>query len=203
MTERDVAAAITRDLEARRRERRRFFAPALVIALLIVGGVLTATGLRGDLWHQPPLQLALQFAVWALCFGALPAIGLGLAFPGPTARLLIVLAAAGATLGATLGAPLTEVAGLGLQCGVLVLLVGLVLLGLAALSGAFAQRRRTSTVLWIAGGIALAALETVTWHCPADGRDHVLVGHLGATLVLLVLAAGLAAVTHARQRRGE
>lgn len=203
MTERDVAAAITRDLEARRRERRRFFAPALLIALLIVGGALTATGLRGDLWHQPPLQIALQMAVWTLCFGVLPAIGLGLVFPGPAARLVVVLAAVGATLGTTVGAPLSEVSGLGLQCGVFVLVVGLVLVGLAALSGAFAQRRRTSTVLWIAGGIALAALETVTWHCPADGRDHVLVGHLAATLVLLVLAAALAAITHARQRRGE
>ena len=75
------------------------------------------------------------------------------------------------------------------------LLVGVLLLGVGFISGAFVQRKRFGAVFWVASGVALVALNIVTWHCPGTGIFHVLPNHMGAAVGLLVLAtaAGLVA----------
>ena len=71
----DAVQLIVADLQATRRARTRHFLPALILSLMVVGGLLVLEGLRPDLWHQPVGQLLAQLAVWALCLVALPANG--------------------------------------------------------------------------------------------------------------------------------
>ena len=206
----DVPALIRGDLQALRRGRARHFVPALVLSLLIVGGFLLATGLRPDLWRQPPTQLVAQLAVWLLCLVALPAVGLGLWFPSFAVRVLLALAAVVAAVVAALGPALSDlVFGAGASgqprldmCVQATFVTGLVLLTLGVLSGAFAQRRRAGGALWVSGGVALMALDAIVWHCPSTDAGHNLFSHLGAAALLLLLAAVVAVLTHRRQRRG-
>ncbi len=207
----DVNALIIGDLQNRQRERRRHFLPALLLAALFVGGSLAIFGIRSDLLDQPPWQLALQLLLWVLCFLVFPAIGLGLIFPKKTTRLLLTLLAVVATVAAAAGQGLAGFTDLarhlsgehGLGCVGLMLAAGLIIFVIGILSGAFAQRRRPSTVYWITAGVALASLNLVTWHCPATGLAHVLPGHLGGAALLLLLASAVALVAHLRQRREE
>jgi hypothetical protein len=78
--------------------------------------------------------------------------------------------------------------------------VGVLLLGLGFISGAFVQRRRASSVFWVAAGLSLAALNVATWHCPITGLLHVVPGHLGGAALLLVLAAVVGMWAHRRAR---
>jgi len=204
----DVSALILGDLDNKQRERRRHFLPALLLAVLFVGGLLAIFGVRADLLDQPPWQLLLQIVLWLLCFLVFPAIGLGLIFPRQTTRFVIILLAVIATVVAAVGQGLAGVGDLahhltgehGLGCVGVMLMVGLMILVIGSLSGAFVQRRRPSAVFWITAGIALASLNLVTWHCPATGLAHVLPGHLGGAVLLLLLASAVALVAHLRQR---
>ncbi|MEZ4454306.1 MAG: hypothetical protein R3B09_32940 [Nannocystaceae bacterium] len=210
MSDLDAHALITGDLARQRRARRRHFVPALLLVLLVVGAALAITGVRGDLLHQPPWQLALQIALWGLCLLVFPAIGLGLLFPGRGARFALAVAAVFVTVAAAIGqeAGALDFASFGhhlagehgFGCGVVLILAGVIILAIGLISGAFVQRRRPAAVYWITAGVTLAALNTVTWHCPATGLAHVLPGHLGAATLLLVLASVIAVIAHLRQR---
>lgn len=209
MSDLDAHALISGDLARQRRAKRRHFLPALLLVVLVVGASLAISGVRGDLLHQPPWQLGLQISLWILCLLIFPAIGLGLLFPGRAARVLLAVAGVVATIAAALGqdARLFD-AGVrhhlsgdhGLGCGLVLIGAGVIIFGIGLVSGAFVQRRRPAAVYWITAGVALAALNTVTWHCPATGLSHILPGHLGAAAVLLLLASVIAVVAHLRQR---
>lgn len=204
----DAARLILGDLAELRRARMRHFWPALALALVALGGFLLLTGLRPDLWDQPRWQLTLQLAVWLLCLVALPAIGLGLWFPGRASRIAIAVAAAGAALGAALGPGLMDmVQGTGTRshgmtldsCMTATFANGAALFAIGVVSGAFLQRRGRGGALWLSGGIALMALDAIVWHCPSQDLWHNLQSHLGAALVLLVLAGVAGVLVHRRR----
>ncbi len=211
MTQLDARRLIEGDLQAQRRERAQHFRPALLLVVLVSAGMLMVTGVRPDLLSQPPAQLALQFLTWALAFVALPAVGLGLWFPSARARLglaalaaaVAALVAAGRALSDMFGETAFEGAGLRLDyCTKLTLGSGVLTLLVCAVSGAFAQRRRPGGALWLAGAVALIAVDTTTWHCPWTHLGHTLPSHLGAGALLLALAGGAGLVLHRRQRAG-
>jgi hypothetical protein len=205
---RDAAGLILGDLAELRRQRRRHFVPALALALLVLGGFLLLTGLRPDLLHQPAWQLALQLATWLLCLVALPAIGLGLWFPGRWVRVAVALAAVGAAIGAALGPGLMDmVHGTGPDgqalsldyCMQATFLQGGLLFAVGVISGAFVARVGRGGALWLSGGIALMALDAVVWHCPSQDLSHNLQSHLGAAVLLLVVAAVGGLIVHRRR----
>lgn len=205
----DARALISGDLRALRRGRLRHFVPALLLGLLVLAGFLVVAGLRPDLWLQPGWQLAAQLAVWLLCLVVLPAVGLGLWFPARPLRAALVLAAALTAVIAALGPGLLDMfQGAGSigdgprldPCVTSTFGAGAVLLAIAALSGAFAERRRRGSALWVSGGVSLMALDAIVWHCPSDDLAHNLHSHLGAAALLLVLAAAVGVITHRRQR---
>lgn len=194
-----VVSAISRDLASLRSRRRRHFVPALGLTLVIVVGALVGFGLRPDLLEQPLWQIVLQVAAWMVCLVLFPAIGVGLWFPGRGTRL--VLAVGGVALGmvAALGLPggddHARAAGPG-PCWTVLAGCGLALLVVGAWSGAFAQRRAKSSTFWIAAGLALAALEVVTWVCPTGATGHVVTMHFGPALLVVVIAATAGALLH-------
>jgi hypothetical protein len=196
----DVGAAIEVDLRGALRERRRFFAVALASAVVICGATLAAIGTRGDLWAQPRGLLVLQVAVWILGLGVLPSVGIGLIFPRRAALICAAIGSVGVGIIASVASEMATLGGLGLSCAALVLMVGAALVGVAAVSGALTQRERVSSALWVAGGVSLTSLGLITWHCAPGSWSHLLVGHLGATAALLVIAGGLAVIVHRRQR---
>lgn len=205
----DAKRLISGDLQAQRRERAQHFKAALLLVALGSAGLLTAVGVRPDLLRQPPGQLALQLLAWTLAFVVLPALGLGLWFPGARARWAIAgLAAATAGLVAAGPALLdmshsTGPTGPGLAfdyCTRLTLGSGALTLVVCALSGAFAMRRRPSAALWLAGSVVLIAVDTATWHCPWTHLTHTLPSHLGAGGLLLALATIAGLWLHRRQR---
>lgn len=200
----DARTLIEDDLERLQRARRRHFVPALVLAAFALASFIVIGGVRPDLLTQPPWQLVIQIALWALCLVVFPAIGLGLLFPGRVARVLLAIGGVLLTVAATLGWPsdvLPNHDPLAFDgCMVMLSLFGIGLLGLGLFSGAFVQRRRTSAIYWIAAGVALAALNTVTWHCPNTGAAHVMPNHLGGALVMMVLASAVGYVVHRRRR---
>ncbi len=200
----DVAQLIADDLDATQRRRRRHFVPALVMSVLAIGGLLVAFGLRHDLLEQPPLQLGLQIAMFALCLLVLPAVGLGLLFPSKGTKVglvvLTVAVAAAASLSWRVDAHHTDAIHFHVDhCFKLQLLLGLVLVGVAALSGAFMQRRRPSAVYWVATGLALAAMNTATWFCPMDSVEHVMPSHFAAATALVILAGFIGWWLHRRR----
>lgn len=189
----DAASLIAADLDRTQARRRRHFAPALVLVAVVVGGSFVALETRPDLLEQPPAQLALQVALWGLCLFIFPAIGVGLMFPRRSTRIglatLAVLASVAATTGWPFaGAELGDHAHAYGGCLALTVGTGILLLGIGFLSGAFVQRRRFGSIFWIAAGLALMALNVVTWHCPVSGLLHVASGHLGGAALLLGLA---------------
>ncbi|PCC67487.1 hypothetical protein SAMN02745121_02123 [Nannocystis exedens] len=205
----DAKALIADDLGERRRERLQHFRPAwlLAVAIPIVG--LVATGARDDFWAQPTWILVLQALVWGLALFVLPALGLGLWFPGRAARIALgLVAAAVAFLVAAGPALLDRSYPTGLEdhpiyqigCGALTLGAGALVLAVCALSGAFAQRRRSAGALWLAAAIALVGIDTTTWHCVITGLEHTLPSHLGAGVLMLLVAGLVGAALHRRQR---
>jgi hypothetical protein len=203
--DRKVVEAIEANLSSALRRRRSHFLPATLLATAAVAGVLIAGTLRPDLLEQAPSQLTVQALLWVLCLLVLPAIGVGVLFVGRTARIALIVAAIVATAAATTGWPLTRSWHAGHAepiggCLALVGAVGVLLLGLGFISGAFVQRRRASSVFWVAAGLSLAALNVATWHCPITGLLHVVPGHLGGAALLLVLAAVVGMWAHRRAR---
>lgn len=205
----DARALIEGDLASQRRERRQHFRAAWVLAVLIPTVGLLTSGVRDDLWTQPAWALALQLLVWTLSLFALPAIGLGLWFPGPAARVALgVLAAAVAVVVGAGPVLIDRSYGPGPEdhaiyqvgCALLTLAAGALVLAVCAVSGAFAQRRRPAAALWIAAAIALIGVDTTTWHCVIIGLDHTLTSHLGAGVLMLLVAGLVGAALHRRQR---
>lgn len=189
----DAADLIAADLDRSLHRKRRHFAPALVLMAVVVGGSFVALETRPDLLEQPPAQLALQIGLWGLCLFVFPAIGVGLMFPRKSTRIGLATVAILASVAATTGWPfagaeLGDHAHASGGCLALTLGTGILLLGIGFLSGAFVQRRRFGSVFWIAAGLALVALNVVTWHCPASGLLHIASGHLGGAALLLGLA---------------
>lgn len=206
MTEKiDAVSAITRDLESLRARRRRHFAPALALAFVIVLGALVGFGPRSDLLEQPTWQLGVQIAAWLVCLVLFPAVGIGLWFPGRGGRALLAVGGVALAVVAALGVPLPAVetttdAHGGGPCWMVLGGCGLVLLAIGALSGAFEQRRARSSAFWVAAGLALAALEAVTWICPSAQTRHVVSMHLGPAILVVLLAAGAGLLLHRRRQ---
>lgn len=198
----NVFEAINADLAAEQGRKRRHFGPAMVLAVLVVGSLFAMHGLRTDLAHLPAWRLGVLAVSWLLCLWLLPAIGVGLWFPSRTTRVVLVATAITlAPLGA-FGWPMQpSTAGFQAPCGAMLLGVGLVFGVLGALSGAFAQRRAVRSTFWVAGGITLAALGSVTWICPNDAADHITSTHLMPALGLAVLVGLIGVVVHRRMRR--
>lgn len=200
---------IVGDLQALRRGRARHFMPALVLSLLLVGGFLTVDGLRPDLWLQPAWQIGAQMAVWLLCLVALPAVGIGLWFPSRALKVVLATGAVLAALAAALGPALLDMLPGPLsqgptfdRCVATMMGAGIPLIALGVMSGAFAQRRSAGGGLWVSGGLALMALDAITWHCPSNDLGHNLFSHFGSAGLLLVLAALAGFTAHRRQRAG-
>lgn len=199
----DAAALIIGDLQNLQRERRRHFLPALLVAVIAVGGGMVMMGLRTDLLHQPWWQLGVQCVLWLLCLIIFPAIGLGLLFPSRGARIGLAASAVGLTLLATLGVPhehgaLFDDPHFGAGCGMMIAIYATMVLLLGLLSGAFIQRRKTSAVYWISAGISLTALTAITWQCPMTGAAHVLPSHLGVAASLMIGTSLIGILVHRR-----
>jgi hypothetical protein len=192
--------AICEDLCCLQRERRRHFMPALVLAVVGLAGLASLTGIRGDLFDQPAWQLWSQVALWIVCLLVFPAVGLGMLFPSARVRVGLVIGALLLTVVATTGWPVHAHAGdmhEGLDvCVIMVWASGLLLMVLGILSGAFVQRNRVTGVYWVAGGVSLASVSLATWVCPATGLLHIVPFHLGAGVVLLVVAFLLGRLLH-------
>lgn len=209
MTQLDVRQLIAGDLRAQRRERARHYRLALLLVVMASAGLLMGTGVRPDLLSQPPIQLALQLLTWVLAFVALPAVGLGLWFPGPRIRVALAVTAAAVAALVAAGPGLmdmsdgTGTSGHGLRldfCVQLTLGSGALTVLACAASGAFAQRRRPTAALWLAGAVALIAVDTAAWHCPWTDLGHTLPSHLGAGALLLALAGVVGVWLHRHQR---
>jgi hypothetical protein len=198
----DALSAITADLDNLKVHRRRHFTPALVMSAVAVAVLLFTLGSRPDLWTQPWWQVAIQIASWAVCLIAFPAIGVGLWFPSRPARVGLALLGIALAIVAALGWPAMPSQGaVGGPCGLVLTGTGLLLLGIGALSGAFAQRRASSAVYWVATGIALAGLNLVTWACPNTANDHVMATHLLPAVGLVLGASVFGAWLRRRYRR--
>ena len=201
----DALDAICQSLSQEQKQKRAHFLPALMLAAIIVIGTLVTMSVRPDLMRQPPAQLAVQMLLWVICLVIMPAIGVGLLFPGRRTRILLALAAVAAAVAASTGWPLAPHVdgGDGVdRCLAVVMGAGALLLGIGFLSGAFIQRRRMTSVFWVAAGLTLAALNLVTWHCPQSGLMHVLPSHLGGATLLLAVAIGVGMLAHRRERPG-
>lgn len=202
----DVREIIEADLRRARRVKRKHFSIALVLAVALSTGTVLLHA-RPDLLDQPPARLAAQVVLFVLCLVVFPAIGVGLYFPSTATRIGLLLAAVAAVLVGTTGWPLPEHGGYhpglaGLEgCVLVVLGAGGLLLALGLFSGAFLQRRRRSSVFWVAAGLSFAALDLVTWMCPEQGLRHVLPAHLGAATALLAIALVAGTLAHRNARR--
>ena len=205
MKPKDAYEAILSDLNKTQTSRRKHFLPALSVVAIVVIGFFVVMHTRPDLLEQPIGMLLLQCALWVLCLLVMPAIGVGLLFPSRRARLAIALAAVVCAVAATTGWPFTPHVPHGGEggfdrCLTVVLGTGVLLLGVGFLSGAFIQRRRMTSVFWVAAGLTLAALNVVTWHCPESGLMHVLPSHVGGAAMLLGIAVIAGIAIHRRGR---
>ena len=201
----DVGRLIEADLGDLQRSRRRHFLPALMLAVGVATAMLLATGTRSDLLAQPWWQLLSQGLAWVLCLLVLPSVGLGLWFPSRPVRIGLAVAAVLAGIGASMHLPdhadlLDHGPGAIDMCLYVTMALSVMFLGIGAISGAFAQRRAASSVWWIAGGIALLSLNTVTWHCPNIDPGHLLTNHLGSAVLAVLLATAVGVVVRRRQR---
>ena len=196
-----VRDLIVADLENEQRGKRRHFLPALAIVILSVVTMWTVMGIRPDIVEQPWMVMCPYVVLWATCLIALPAIGVGLWFPPRWVRVGLVVGAVALTIFTALGlaGPAEEYTFSLDHCGAFVLVFGAMLVGLGVLSGAFAQRRGKAAVYWVAGGVSLTALQTLTFQCPVTGVSHIMTNHLGAAALLLSLAAAVGYWAH-RQR---
>jgi hypothetical protein len=201
----DAFDAIVEDLTRTQTARRVHFLPALMLVAITVIGTLVTMSVRPDLLEQPASQLALQAVLWVMCLIVMPAIGVGLVFPGRRTRIVLAALAVATAVAATTGWPMSphggDSGGVD-RCMTLVLGTGVLLLGIGFLSGAFIQRRRVTSVFWVAAGLTLAALNLVTWHCPQSGLMHVLPSHLGGAMLLLLVAGAVGILAHRRDGPG-
>jgi len=203
----DAYAAILQDLQRNQSSRRQHFLPALMLVAIVVVGFFVVMHTRPDLMDQPPLVLALQCMLWALCLLVMPAIGVGLFFPSRGLRIGLAVTAVFCATAATTGWPIGDHmhgghGGFG-RCGGLVIGTGVLLLGVGFLSGAFVQRRRMTAIFWVAAGLTLAALNVVTWHCPESGLMHILPSHVGGAAILLAAAVAIGIISHRRAARDD
>ncbi len=199
----DVESLICADLDRHQKAKRRHFVPALLLMVLSAASMFLVAGIRPDLLDQPAWVLAIHAALWALCLVALPAIGVGLWFPPRWQRVGLVLLAVVLTAYTTLGLASAD-ANFSFSidhCGVIVLAYGAALLGLGVVSGAFAQRRRSAASYWIAGGVSLTTLQTLTFQCPKTGMAHIVWNHLGGAIVLMTLAGAVGVWAHRRRQK--
>ena len=200
----EIRRLILSDLAHAQRAKRRHFTPALIVTALSAAAMVTVAGVRPDLLGGPGWVLGIHALLWLLCLVALPAVGVGLWFPSRSTRVALVLGAVALTLWTTLGLASGELGGGSLaldHCGVVVLGYGAALVALGVFSGAFQQRSRAAAVYWIAGGVSLTALQTLTFQCPLTGMAHILPNHLGAAGVLMAIAAVAGIWAHRRRRR--
>jgi hypothetical protein len=199
----DAEALIVADLDRRQRAKRWHFVPAVLLGLLGIGGMLVISGVRRDLFEQAPWELVTQISLWLVCLVLLPAIGVGLWFPKRATRIALAFGAVLLTVVSTTGFEFH--AGDGghlLGCGGFILAFGAGLLAVGVVSGAFIQRRRSSAAYWVAGGVSLTALNTLTWHCPMSGLAHVMPAHVGGAVALMAMASVVGWLAH-RRRAGE
>lgn len=196
--------AILADLEQGQRIRRAHFLPALLLVATVVVGVLVSMKTRPDLLELPPAQLALQAALWIVCLVVMPAVGVGLWFPGRASRLILAVGAILVAAAAATGWPFAELNHGGHggvdRCLMLVVSTGSMLVLIGFLSGAFVQRRGVTGVFWVASGLSLVALNVVTWHCPSSGLMHILPSHLGGAGLLLGVAVVIGIVSRRSDR---
>ncbi len=197
---RNAFDAIGADLSAAAAEKRRHFVPALLGGACLVAVLLMMAGIREDFAQMPTWRQIALGASWVVCGLLFPAVGIGLWFPGRGSRIALVGAGLAAPLFAVVGWPLSDAPHPAAPCGIALVMLGAGLVGIGALSGAFAQRRAASSTAWVAGGLTLAALTTTSWICPVDEVMHVATGHLLPGLVFAGIAVGLARWLHARQR---
>lgn len=198
----NIEQIIRQDLVHQQQRKKRHFLPAWGLAILaIILGFVIPGGLRVDFIHQPLWQLLLQASLWMICLWLFPCIGLGLLFPKPAVRVAIVVFTLLAIPAAIFAWPLgpmsvpTNFYSVWTEhwpCLFYVFGWGLLLFGLAFLSGAWIQQRRSFTMLWIPAAITLATLNAVTWHCPSQDSLHILQSHLLPGLLLLCLGGWIA-----------
>lgn len=186
------------DLAALHGSRRRHFRPAFLLALAAFAVFLLLTGVRSDLWEQPTWQIAMQLAAWFLGLLLFPMVGVGLWFPSRWVRLTMAIFGAGIAIVAATSWENSGGVSHGGGCSALLVALGLVFLGIGALSGAFAERRSASAPFWIAGGVALASLELATWVCPDATVRHVMPMHMLPAIGLVALV--LAVAWHTRRK---
>lgn len=186
----DALSAIVSDLDRIIVERRRHFTPALIFVLGVLAATVAVLGLRHDLWVQPWWQLAAQIGAWAICLVVFPSIGVGLWFPSPRTRILL---ATGGTVLALLASFSFANHGPGIMgpCPEIIGAAGVLLLGVGAISGAFAERQNRAAIYWIAAAIGLASLDLITWICPNTHLAHLIWSHLVPTMVLILIAIGI------------
>jgi hypothetical protein len=79
------------------------------------------------------------------------------------------------------------------RCLMAVGMVGAVALAATMLTGAFLQCRRASTKTWLAGSIAVLSLVATVWMCSEPGVVHMLTSHIGAALLVALVAGWLGA----------
>ena len=195
----EVGALIQADLESLQRERRLHFAPALAAWLVITGIIFGFTGIRGGLLDQPWWQIVAQVLVWLLCLVVLPSVGLGLIFPTRIKKVALIGAAVSLTVLASFDWGLEGGGAWSVgPCALLQTVVGAALLGIGGWSGAFIQRARPAAGFWIASGIALAALNTSTWHCADTSLGHVMSNHISGGIAMLLCAAIVGNLLHRR-----
>jgi hypothetical protein len=200
VSEPKARCAIFDDLSTLHRERRAHFGTSAIVLAAIVGAMVAAT-LRSDLLTQPLPALVAQVSLWGIGLLVLPAIGVGLWFPGRGASIAVVASTIALASIATLwpAHDAGEPAGLEPRCLMAVGMVGALALAATMLTGAFRQCHRSSTKSWLAGGIGILSLVATVWMCNAPGVVHMLTSHIGAALgvgLVAVLIGSRARRTH-------
>jgi len=199
---RDILGAIEADLDAAAAEKRRHFLPALIGATSLIVALLAMGGIRDDFVDMPPWRQIALAGSWIVCGLLFPAVGVGLWFPRRATRIGLVVTGIALPLSAVVGWPLGHEEPHGAApCGIALFVLGAGLVGIGALSGAFAQRRSVGSSAWVATGLTLAALATTSWVCPVDEGGHLTWGHVVPGLVFATVAVVLGRWLHARQRR--
>ncbi|MEM6292960.1 MAG: hypothetical protein AAGA54_16920 [Myxococcota bacterium] len=197
----DIFEAIGADLSAAQTKKRRHFIPAIVIVAIAIGGLLAMLGLRSDFASMPAWRQASFVASWFVCLLLFPAVGVGLWFPSRGQKVALATVGVLLPVTATLGWPIVPAGGHAAgPCAAMTLSVGVVLVGVGAVSGAFAQRRSRSSTVWVATGLALASLVSVSCACPISEIDHLVFGHFAPAAGLAALGVLLGRWLHARMR---
>ncbi len=198
---RDVFDVIGADLSAAVSEKRRHFVPATIGAISLIVALVAMAGIREDFLEMPIWRQGALGMSWVICGLLFPAVGVGLWFPRRGTRIALATAGLLLPLCAVVGWPLghDDPHPVG-PCGMALVVLGAGLVGIGALSGAFAQRRSAKSTTWVAAGLTLAAVATTSWICPVDEAGHLVWGHLVPGLAFVVVAMALGRWLHARAR---